>query len=124
MGIIRQRFTLEGSRGKRGVEILVDTGASECLVQPELAEELAILEDTAEPMSFDTSGQRDGLKAKERVMLDVRLNGQRHAAIFYVVPGLTEDAVIGAAFLQCHRCRIDYNRKRLSIGKCCVRFRA
>ncbi len=124
MSIIRQKFTFEGSRGKRGMDALVDSAASECLIRPEVARRLGCPDETAEPMSFDTSKQKDGLKSREWVGLAVRLNGQRHYGMFFLVDELTEDIVIGARFLQAHECQIDYKRKKLRIGKCCVRLRA
>jgi predicted aspartyl protease len=124
MSIVRQGFVLEGSRGHRRVSTLVDTGSTECLVSPEIAAHLGEPDETPEPVKFDTSKKKNGLEARMWLPLNVRVNGQRHAAVFFVAEGLTEDAVIGAAFLQHHECRIDYRRKKLCIGKCCLHLRA
>ena len=90
MAIIEKEIELVGSKGRKKVKGLFDSGATYSCLNRTLAQELEILIPLAEPLSFETAEKGKGLEAKERVALDFHLNGYRFSDEFMVLPELSE----------------------------------
>jgi len=112
MGVIRKKLPVMGRRGKREVECLFDTGASHSFVRPELVRELGLPTiGLLKPIRIRL-GKGSTLVSKLAAPM-IRLNGTTLPDNAYVLPGLSEEFVIGAEFLERYDIRLDPKRQRL-----------
>jgi len=54
MAVIEKELRLAGSKGERKVKAIFDSGSTYSCIEPELAEELAMVDPLPEPMDFET----------------------------------------------------------------------
>ena len=115
MAVIQKLIKVVGSKGSQEVEAIFDSGSTYSCIQPELASKLGIIEALPEPMEFGTAKDGEKLQAKERVSLNFYLNGYRFSDEFMLIPGLSEQALIGAATLQKWRMKLDFEHDEVII---------
>lgn len=108
MAIIQKDIELVGSKGRKEVLALFDSGASYSCISPELARQLELVSPLPEPMVFGTAKNGDMLTATERVSLNFNLLGYRFSDEFMLIPELSEPVIIGAATLQKWRMKLDF----------------
>jgi hypothetical protein len=113
MSIIEKTIKLEGSKSKKRILTLFDSGATYSCIQRELAEKLANLERLPQIMEFGTAKKKTELKAKYRVTLNFYINGDRFSDEFMVIEGLSDKAIIGAATLQKWRMKLDFEHDKI-----------
>ena len=112
MGLIRKSLALVGRRGKTDVECLFDSGASSSFIRPSLVRALGL--STADlPKPFRIRLGKGSTQVSEIAAVMIRLNGATLADTAYVMPGLTEEYVFGAEFLERYEIRLDPRRRRL-----------
>ena len=112
MGVIRKSLQLIGRRRKTEVECLFDTGASSSFIRPELARALGLpTTNLLRPLRIRLGKGSTQVSKLAAVM--IRLNGSTLADTAYVMPGLTEEYVLGAEFLERYDIRLDPKRRRL-----------
>ena len=112
MGLIRKRLPLIGQHRQRKVVCLFDTGAPSSFIRPELVGTLGI--STANlPKPVRIRLGKGSTEVSEIAAVMIRLNGTTLADTAYVMPGLTEQYVLGAEFLQRYDIRLDPKRHRL-----------
>jgi len=87
---------------------LFDSCASFSCVNPKVAEKLGNLELLPDVIRIQTASEAHEILVKYRVMLDFYLNGTRLSDEFIVIPGLSEEAIIGAATMQKWRIKLDF----------------
>ena len=112
MGVIRRRLPLIGPRRVRRVECLFDTGASSSFIRPELVRRLR-LSTASLPRSLRIRLGKRSTPVSQLAAVMIRLDGATLADAAYVMPGLTEEYVVGAEFLERHNIRLDPKRRRL-----------
>ncbi|MFQ5850054.1 MAG: retropepsin-like aspartic protease [Candidatus Binatia bacterium] len=112
MGLIRKKVPLLGRRRQRQVECLFDTGASSSFIRPTLVHTLGL--STADlPTPVRIRLGKGSTRVSQLAAVMIRLNGVTLADSAYVMPGLTEDYVLGAEFLERYDIRLDPKRRRL-----------
>lgn len=112
MGAIRKKLPLVGRRRRRQVECLFDTGASSSFIRPSLVRALGL--STAElPRPLRGRLGKGSTQVSQIAAVMIRLNGVTVADSAYVMPGLTEDYVLGAEFLERYDIRLDPKHHRL-----------
>ena len=112
MGVIRKNLPLLGRRKQREIECLFDTGASSSFIRPSLVQVLGLsTADLPKPLRIRLGKGLTQVSQIAAVM--IRLNGATLADTAYVMPGLTEDYVLGAEFLERYDIRLDPKRRRL-----------
>jgi predicted aspartyl protease len=112
MGVIRKALPLIGPRRQRRVECLFDTGASSSFIRPGLVRALGL--STAHlPKSLRIRLGKGSTQVSRIAAVMIRLNGVIVADTAYVMPGLTEEYVLGAEFLERYDIRLDPKRRRL-----------
>lgn len=112
MGVIRKSLQLIGRRRKSEVECLFDTGASHSFVRPELVRALGLpTTNLLRPLRIRLGKGSTQVSRLASVM--ILLNGVTLADTAYVMPGLSEDYVLGAEFLERYEIRLDPKRRRL-----------
>jgi len=123
MAIIEKEIELVGSRGRKKVKGLFDSGATYSCISRELAEALEILTPLPEPMSFETAERGRTLEAREHVSLIFYIDGYRFSDEFMVLPGLSEEVIIGASTMQKWRFKLDFEREEVIIDPRVTRLR-
>lgn len=128
MGRIYKKIWVIGRKGRRKVEALFDTGSSDSLVRDSLARKLGSPEDLPEPKTYEAAvGQ---VTAREALFVDVVLRGKRLTTGLKVVPGLSEELILGADFFQrwhirleprTHRVILDPKALKLKVGRLLLR---
>ncbi len=112
MSVIRTKLSLVGPRRQRRVECLFDTGASASFIRPKLVRELGL--STAKlPKPLRIRLGKGSAPVFQLAAVMVRVNGVTLADAAYVMPGLTEEYVLGAEFLERYNIRLDPKRRRL-----------
>lgn len=112
MGIIRRKLPLVGPRGRRQVDCLFDTGASSSFIRPELVRELGLsTASLLKPVPIRLG--KGSTRVSQFAAVMIRLNGVDVADAPYVMPGLSEECVVGAEFLERYNIRLDPKRRRL-----------
>jgi len=109
---VRRRLPLIGPRRVRRVECLFDTGASPSFIRPELVRRLR-LSTASLPRSLRIRLGKRSTPVSQLAAVMIRLDGATLADAAYVMPGLTEEYVVGAEFLERHNIRFDPKRRRL-----------
>lgn len=112
MGLIRKKLPFVGRRRKRGVECLFDTGASSSFIRPKLVRELELpTANLLRPLRIRLG--RGSTRVSQLAAVIIRLNGVTLADTAYVMPGLSEEYVVGSDFLERYDIRLDPKRRRL-----------
>ena len=112
MGLIRKKLSFLGRRRKKEVECLFDTGASLSFIRPELVRELD-LPTTNLLRSVRIRLGKGSTRVSQLAATMIRLNGVALPDTAYVMPGLTEEYVLGSEFLERYDIRLDPKRRRL-----------
>ena len=107
MSIIKLPLHYEGSQGEKVLYTLFDSGATFSCISPDAAEDLAILEKLFRPLDVATAAVGHYLRIEERISVDFYINDVRLSDEFYVVPGLSEDAILGVNTFQKWRIKLD-----------------
>jgi len=115
MAVIQKQIRLEGSKGKREVIALFDSGSTYSCLTPEIAKGLGNIELLPEPMAFGTAKEGEKVTAQQRVSLNFYLNGYRFSDEFMLIPNLSEPVLIGAATLQKWRMKLDFEHDKVII---------
>ena len=108
MSIIKLPLHFEGSKGEATFYSLFDSGASFSCITPECAEQIANFEKLWKPLEIATASVGHYLKIKDRITVDFYYNDIRMSDEFMVIPGLSEDVIIGANTLQKWRIKLDF----------------
>lgn len=108
MSIIRLPLHFEGSKGEATFYSLFNPDASFSCITPECAIQIANLEKLWKPLEIATAAVGNFLKIKERISVDFYYNDIRMSDEFMVIPGLSEDVIIGVNTLQKWRIKLDF----------------
>jgi predicted aspartyl protease len=108
MSIIKIPLHFEGSLGEKTGYSLFDSGASFSCLTPEFLEDLEIPVKMHKPLEIATAAAGSYLKITQRVALDFYYNDIRMSDEFMVIPGLSEDVIIGVNTLQKWRIKLDF----------------
>jgi hypothetical protein len=114
--IIRLPLRFEGSKGEKHLYALFDSGATYSCITEELAEELANLEALHTPMQLATASTDTFMVIRNTSRLDFYHEDVRLSDEFLVVPGLSEEVIIGANTMQKWRLKLDFENDNVIIG--------
>jgi hypothetical protein len=125
MALIKKPIILAGSKGRRKVTALFDSGASYSCISRRLAEELAHLEPLADPIEFETAEKESTISATHRVAVDFFFEDtpRRFTDELMVIEDLSEDLIIGAKTMQAWKIRLDFDREEVIYDKTMHRLR-
>jgi len=114
MGLIRKRLSFVGRRRKKEVECLFDAGASSSFIRPELVRELDLpTTNLLRSVRIRLGKGSTRCRVSQLAATMIRLNGVALPDTAYVMPGLTEEYVLGSEFLERYDIRLDPKRRRL-----------
>lgn len=106
--IIRVPLRFEGSKGEKILYALFYSGATYSCINDEVVEELENLTPLHTPMKMVTASASTFIEVKYRVALDFYHQDIRLTDEFYVIPNLSEQAIIGASTMQKWRIKLDF----------------
>lgn len=115
MAVIQKLIKVVGSKGSQEVEAIFDSGPTYSCIHPELAAKLETVLPLPESMELGTAKEGEKLQANERVSLNFYLDGYRFSDEFMLIPGLSEQAIIGSATLQKWRMKLDFEHDEVII---------
>jgi Retroviral aspartyl protease len=108
MSIIKLPLRYEGSQGEKHLYTLFDSGATFSCISPECVEGLENPVKLFRPMEVATAAVGHYLKIEERITVDFYIDDIRLSDEFYVIPGLSEDAILGVNTFQKWRIKLDF----------------
>lgn len=115
MSIIKLPLHYEGSQGEKIIYTLFDSGATFSCISEDAVEGLATLEKMRKPLEVATAASNHYLRIDYRVVLDFYYNDIRLSDEFMVIPGLSEDAILGVNTFQKWRIKLDFENDTVII---------
>jgi predicted aspartyl protease len=117
MSIIKLPLLYEGSQGEKHLYTLFDTGATFSCISPESAEGLGNSEKLYRPMEVATAAVGVYLKITHRISVDFYINDVRLSDEFYIIPSLSEDAILGVNTFQKWRIKLDFEHDTVIVER-------
>jgi hypothetical protein len=108
MSVIKVPLLYVGSKGEKHLYTLFDSGANLSCISPEFVEKLETPVSLGRERRIATASEDSFIIVKERVTLDLFIEDVLVSDEFLVVPGLSEEAIIGAATMQKWRIKLDF----------------
>jgi hypothetical protein len=113
--IIKLPVLFEGAAGDQTLYTLFDSGATFSCIHPEFAEKIGTLEKLHRPLEVATASENTFIKVTHRIITDFYIHDIRMSDEFMVVPGLSEEAIIGVTSLQKWRIKLDFEHDTVII---------
>ena len=108
MSIIKLPLLFEGSKADKTLYALFDSGANLSCINEIYASELTELIPFKSPRLVSTAAEGHYIEIKHKIAIDFYLNDVHLSDEFLVIPGLSEEAIIGAATMQKWRIKLDF----------------
>ncbi len=115
MSAIKLPLLFVGSKGERKLFTLFDSGANLSCINPDFVKELATLESLGRPRKIATTSEAHFIEVKSRISVDFYIDDVLLSDEFLVVPGLSEEAIIGAATLQKWRIKLNFDSDKVEV---------
>ena len=115
MSILKQPLLYVGSKGEKHLYTLYDSGANLSCINPEFVDELAHLESLGRTRRVATAAEGHYIEINHRVTLDFYIDDILLSDEFLVIPGLSEEAIIGAATMQKWRIKLDFEHDQVIV---------
>jgi predicted aspartyl protease len=115
MSVIKLPLLYVGSKGEKRLYTLFDSGANLSCLSPEFVAQLAVPENLGRERKIATASEAHFIVIKERVTLDFYIEDVLLSDEFLIVPGLSEEAIIGAATLQKWRIKLDFEHDTVHV---------
>src|SRR5215213_4654241 len=113
--LIERDLEFEGSRGQTTLATLFDSGATYSCIS---ADKIGLLEQSIKlpkPIDVETASVGNILRITHRAPLDFYVNGLRLTDEFMIVPGLSEEAIIGATTMQKWKIKLDFENDEVIV---------
>lgn len=104
-----------GSKGEKHLYTLFDSGANLSCINPEFVDLLEKPISLGRRRLVSTASEGHYIEIKDRVTLDFYLHDVLLSDEFLVVPGLSEEAIIGAATLQKWRIKLNFEHDTVEV---------
>jgi len=115
MSVIKHPILFGGSKGEIRLLSLFDSGANLSCINPDFLANLEIPVKLGRIRNLATAPEGHYIEISERVSLDFYLEDVLLSDEFLVVPGLSEEAVIGAATMQKWRIKLDFEHDTVHV---------
>lgn len=104
-----------GSKGEKRLYTLFDSGANLSCIHPDFLHELGIPAGIGRERRIATASADHFIIIKERIALDFYIEDVLLSDEFLVVPGLSEEAILGAATMQKWRIKLDFENDTVHV---------
>lgn len=108
MSIIKLPLLFAGSKGEKNLYTLFDSGANLSCIDKNHLDNLEVPVSLGRVRKLATASEGHYIEINERVTLDFYIDDVLLSDEFLVVPGLSEEAIIGAATLQKWRIKLNF----------------
>jgi hypothetical protein len=115
MSIIKLPLLYAGSKGEKMLYTLFDSGANLSCIRPDLIEDIEDPIHLGRVRKLATASEGHYIEIKEVVRLDFYINDILLSDEFLLVPGLSEETIIGAATLQKWRIKLDFEHDQVIV---------
>jgi hypothetical protein len=108
MSVIRLPLLYVGSRGEKHMYSLFDIGANLSCIHPDLVDDIANKESLGRVRQIGTASEGHFIEVRYGVRLDFYIDDILLSDEFLLVPGLSEEVIIGAATMQKWRIKLNF----------------
>ena len=108
MSIIKMPLLFVGSQGEKHLYALYDSGANLSCINPEHLPDLELPISLGRIRQIATAAEGHYIEVSQCVRLDFYMNDVLLSDEFLVIPGLSEEVIIGAATMQKWRIKLDF----------------
>lgn len=115
MSVIKLPLLFAGSKGEKRLFSLFDTGANLSCIHPESIPVLGNVENLGRTRRIATASENHFIEITQVMRLDFYINDVLLSDEFLVVPGLSEEAIIGAATMQKWRIKLDFEHDTVHV---------
>ena len=115
MSIIKLPLHFEGSQGEKTLYTLFDSGATFSCINPDYIKGLGKPEKLWKPLRVATAAADTYLEIKYRVSLDFYIDDIRLSDEFYIVPTLSEEAILGVNTFQKWRIKLNFEHDTVEV---------
>jgi len=115
MSVIRLPLFFIGTKGEKNLYTLFDSGANLSCINPNYVENLETPIHLGRVRRVSTASEGHFIEINYRVILDFYINDVLLSDEFLVVPGLSEEAIIGAATMQKWRIKLNFDRDTVEV---------
>ncbi|MBK8624603.1 MAG: hypothetical protein IPN86_03180 [Saprospiraceae bacterium] len=112
MSIIKTPLLFVGSLGEKHIYTLYDSGANLSCIHPDILDNLEIPVSLGRTRKVGTASEGHFIEVNQRVSLDFYMDDVLLSDEFLVIPGLSEEAIIGAATMQKWRIKLDFEHDK------------
>lgn len=115
MSVIKIPILYVGSKGETRLFTLFDSGANLSCIHPKLIAQVESPVKLGVIRNLQTASEGHYIEVTEVVRLDFYLEDVLLSDEFLVVPGLSEEAIIGAATMQKWRLKLDFEHDTVHV---------
>jgi hypothetical protein len=115
MSIIKTTLLYVGSKGEKILYTLFDSGANLSCINIDYVEDIANLQLLGRVRKIATAAEGHFIEVKFAVRLDFYMDDVLLSDEFLVIPGLSEEAIIGAATMQKWRIKLDFEHDKATV---------
>lgn len=115
MSVLKFPLLFVGSKGEKNLYTLFDSGANLSCVHPDYIQDIADQQHLGRVRKLATASEGHFIEVSYRVVLDFYINDILLSDEFLVVPGLSEEAIIGAATLQKWRIKLNFEDDKVEV---------
>ncbi len=108
MSIIRFPLLFAGRQGEKNLYALFDSGANLSCIHPDLLNKLETPVQLGRIRQLSTASEGHYIEVSQAVRLDFYLQDVLLSDEFLIVPGLSEEVIIGAATMQKWRIKLNF----------------
>lgn len=109
MSVIKLPLLFVGSKGEKRLYTLFDSGANLSCIHPDFIEGLENVQPLPKTRYIITASEGHRIEVTYVARLEFYINEVLVSDEFLIVPGLTEEAVIGAVTMQKWRMKLDFD---------------
>ena len=115
LSVLKFPLLFVGSKGEKHIYTLFDSGANLSCINPEFVEDIAEKQALGRIRKLATASEGHYIEVKYAVRLDFYINDVLLSDEFLVVPGLSEEAIIGAATLHKWRIKLNFEDDKVEV---------
>ncbi len=115
MSVIKLPLNYIGSKGEKNLYTLFDSGANLSCINPDHVEGLETPTKLGRVRRVNTASEGHFIEVKEAIRIDFYLHDVLLSDEFLLVPGLSEEAIIGAATMQKWRIKLNFEHDTVEV---------
>jgi hypothetical protein len=115
MSVVKHPLLYVGPKGEKHLYTLFDSGAHLSCIHPDHVEGLAVPQQLGRTRRIGTASDGHFIEVNFVVRLEFYINDVQLSDEFLVVPGLSEEAIIGATTMQKWRIKLDFEHEQLYV---------